>query len=168
MKIIFPKVLACLLLVWGATGCSKDSAEPQEEFFVKAQKDEQPWEKTGEGYFTKATKEFSIYSPDTIPLSVTESFQLRFALPNKQVLSSVQALPANWIVLVGGDGVINSFISTEDTGLPAIQITKLDTVQKIVEGRFEAVLRRKASYTQQTELMKFTNGSFRVRYKELP
>lgn len=113
-------------------------------------------------------REFYVFSPDTIPVTTTEVLQLSFALPKKQVLSSVQALPAEWKLLIGGDGITDSYASTDGTGLPSIQITKLDTVQRIVEGRFEAVLRRKAVYTQQTELMRFTNGSFRVRYKELP
>ena len=52
--------------------------------------------------------------------------------------------------------------------LPTIKITLLDTVQKVVEGRFEAILYRDKHLTQQVEKMQFTEGSFRVRYQEVP
>lgn len=70
--------------------------------------------------------------------------------------------------IIGQDGIINNYQTTDSTGLPSITVTRLDTVQKIVEGRFEATLRRNKHYTKQVQLMRFTEATFRVRYRVYP
>jgi hypothetical protein len=52
--------------------------------------------------------------------------------------------------------------------LPDLEITRLDTVAKVVEGRFQATLVRDKRWTTQTEVMRFTHGSFRVQYTTVP
>jgi len=174
MKFSYLSVLTGLLLAAGVSACTDDEATPQEEFFVKAQKDGQAWNKGGRGVYVtdkgvNVTDEghFLIYSPDTIPYTSAEVVSLRFSLPYGQPLASARPLAAEWKVLVGGDAASNSY-ETDSTSLPRITVTRLDTVQKIVEGRFEAILRRNKHWTNQVEEMRFTQGSFRVRYQEVP
>jgi hypothetical protein len=79
----------------------------------------------------------------------------------------VQALPASWAELIGYDAAGNSYETADAASLPDIEVTRLDTVAKIVEGRFNAILVREKHWTSQTENMNLTNGSFRVQYKEV-
>lgn len=90
------------------------------------------------------------------------------ALPASPQLTPVQALPASWVTLVGGDIISNRYATADTTSLPTLEITRLDTVAKVVEGRFRATLVRDKHLTAQTEVMVFTNGSFRVQYTTVP
>lgn len=62
----------------------------------------------------------------------------------------------------------NRYVTADATGLPVLEITRLDTVAKVVEGRFQANLLREKKWTTQTETMQFTDGSFRVQYTTVP
>lgn len=174
MKFSYLSALTGLLLAAGVSACTDDEAAPQKDFFVSAQKDGQTWNKggngvyvTGKGVFATGKGQFLVYSPDTLPYTSTEVVGLRFSLPYGQSLASARPLAAEWKLLIGGDAVSNSY-ETDSTSLPSITVTRLDTVQKIVEGRFEATLRRNKHYTQEVQLMRFTKGAFRVRYQEVP
>ncbi|HEX8351114.1 MAG TPA: hypothetical protein VF598_14220 [Hymenobacter sp.] len=168
MKRSYLSILTGLLLVVGMAACTNDEVAPQQEFFVSAEKDGQTWDKGGKGIYSKARGEFLVYSPDTLPYTETEVLSLRFFLPRDQSLSAVRALPAEWSVLIGGDVVSNRYQTADSTSLPSLTVTRLDTVQKIVEGRFKATLRRDKHYTQEVQLMHFTKGAFRVHYQEYP
>lgn len=80
----------------------------------------------------------------------------------------MQARPATWVTLVGGDVAVNSYATADAASLPTLEITRLDTVAKVVEGRFNATLMRNKRCTTQTEVMRFTDGSLRVQYTTVP
>lgn len=170
--------ITVLLLTGGAAACTKESAEPQEsvdsqnEFFVKAEKDGGAWTQPGTGTYVKSKREFYV-SGGGENMTYAEYLHLGFSLPSEiklsnKLIAAARPLPAEWLTLIGGDGITNSYATADAQSLPSIQITRLDTVQKIMEGRFEATLLRNKHYTQQMEFMRFTNGSFRVRYQEVP
>ena len=163
----FPYLIGSLLLIGGATACSKTDATPQETFFVQATKGLSVWSAKGTGTFSKARQQFYIFGQigDVVP---TEFLSLAFSLPASPQLAPVQALPAKWVTLVGGDVATNSYSTADAASLPTIEITRLDTVAKVVEGRFTALLVRDKQWTSQTEVMPFTNGSFRVQYITYP
>ena len=166
--------LSGLLLAVSVTACTNNSVAPQElpasqnDFFVLANKDGQRWDKRGTSIYSKDKGEFSVFSPDTIPAARTEQLTLRFFLPKGQPLSSARPSSAKWMEFVGADVVTNEYATADSMNLPTIKITLLDTVQKVVEGRFEATLYRDKHLTQQVEKMQFTEGSFRVHYQEVP
>lgn len=167
MKPLFPSVIASLLLVAGATSCSKTDATPQEPFFVQAQKNLfTSWSGKSSGYFIKSKQQFHIFGL-LGNAAYSESLSLGFSLPASPQLTPVQALPARWAALVGYDGVGNSY-ETDAANLPTIEITRLDTVAKVVEGRFNATLVRDKHWSSQLEKMLFTGGSFRVQYLIYP
>jgi hypothetical protein len=159
-------IATSLLLLAGATSCTKTDATPQSSFFVQATKDLAPWTATGTGTFSKTTQQFYIFGQIGEPVS--EFLSLGFSLPASPQLAPVQALPASWVTLVGGDVAVNSYATADAASLPALEITRLDTVAHIVEGRFNAILVRDKRWTTQTEVMRFTDGSFRVQYTTVP
>jgi hypothetical protein len=160
-------ILASLFLLVGVTSCTKTDATPQPSFFVQATKDLVPWTATGTGTFSKTRQQFYVFGQigDAV---TTEYLSLGFSLPASPQLAPVQALPATWVALVGGDVATNSYATADAASLPTLEITRLDTVAKIVEGRFNASLVRNKQWTTQTEVMRFTNGSFRVQYLTVP
>lgn len=178
MKLTFAQLIAALFLVWSAAACAKESADPQDElspkeFVVKAKRDGADWVQPSSGTYSKSRRTFNVFGADNkMPYGAEEYLRLTFTLPSgetpNQLPAAVQSLSAEWVDLVGGDVRVDSYATANLTGLPTIQITRLDTVQKIVEGRFEATLLRDKHYTQQTELMRFTQGAFRARYQEVP
>jgi hypothetical protein len=166
MKLLF-SIFASLLLLAGATSCSKTDATPQPPFFVHATKDLTPWTATGTGAFSKTTQQFYIFGQIGEPVP-SEYLALGFSLLAPPQLAPVYARPASWVTLVGGDVVVNSYATADAASLPTLEITRLDTVAKIVEGRFQATLVRDKRWTTQTEVKRFTDGSFRVQYTTVP
>lgn len=167
MKPLFSYIIGSLFLLGGATSCTKADAPPQPPFFVQATKDQLPWTATGTGIFSKARQQFYVFG-QIGTATPQEMLTLGFALPASPQLTPVQALPASWVTLVGGDIISNRYATADTTSLPTLEITRLDTVAKVVEGRFRTTLVRDKHLTAQTEVMVFTNGSFRVQYTTVP
>jgi hypothetical protein len=167
MKSPAPSLLASLLLLSGATSCSKTDVTPEETSFVQATKDSSSWSAEGSGSFIKSRKQF--YLSGLIgDAARAESLGLSFTLPAFPQSTPVQAFSANWTSLIGYDGITDSYGTANAASLPILEITRLDTVTKVVEGRFNATLVRDKQWTSQTEVMRFTNGSFRVQYTTVP
>jgi hypothetical protein len=167
MKPLFASLFASLLLLGAATSCSKTDAAPQDTFFVQATKDSSSWSVKGSGSFSKSQQQFYL-SGLVGDAARAESLALNFKLPAFPRPTPVQAFSASWQSLIGYDGVNNSYGTADAASLPTLEITRVDTVAKVVEGRFKALLVRDKHWTSQTEVMHFTNGSFRVQYTTLP
>ena len=167
MKLIFSTLLASLLLLGGATSCSKTDAAPQEASFVKALKGVSSWSAKGSGSFVKSQQQFYL-SGLVGNAARAESLALNFKLPAFPQTAPVQAFSASWTSFIGYDGVTDSYGTADAASVPTLEITRLDTVAKVVEGRFNVLLVRDKYRTSQTEIMRFTNGSFRVQYTTLP
>lgn len=166
MKQAFSYFIGSLLLLGGVTACNNNDSVPHPDPFIRATKDGAPWTATGSGAFSKASKQFSVFG-QTGTAAQSEIFSLVFSLPAAPQLTPVQASRANWISLVGGDVVTNSYAAVA-TNLPALEITRLDTVAKVLEGRFTTTLLREKQWTSQEEFLRFTDGSFRVQYTNVP
>ncbi|PJJ59591.1 hypothetical protein [Hymenobacter chitinivorans] len=160
MKTSLLKLLISPLLLLGAAACEKESAGPEvvPEFYVRAQKNDQAWVVEGTGVYERATKKFYVFGYQSQPEAY---LRLHFDAPTQSPAGPAEA---GWSDLVGGDVLVNSYSSTGVAELPSVEITQLDTVQRIVEGRFQTTLRRDQRWSQQGELLQFRNGSFRVRY----
>jgi len=155
------------LLLAGATACHEVESTPQTDFFVQATRNTAPWTAPGTGTYSQASQQFYIFG-QTGDAAKAEALSLGFALPAAPQLASVQALPAAWRVSVGFDALIDSYATADGTGLPRVEITRLDTVNKLVEGRFEATLVREKQWTSKVETMTLEKGAFRVHYTEVP
>jgi len=162
MKPAFPCFIASLLLLGGATACSKEDAAPQEEFFLRATKNSTPWTATGTGTFNKTSGQLYVFGT-TGEAAQSELLSIGVALPAAPQLAPAQALRTSRVTLVGGDAVTNSYVA-DDAKLPIVEITRLDTVAKVVEGRFTTTLLREKRWTAQEEALRFTDGSFRIHY----
>ncbi|MBC6605922.1 hypothetical protein H8B13_03745 [Hymenobacter sp. BT188] len=168
MKRVLYSVFASLILLGGA--CTPESVEPQPEFFVKANKDGTAWLVPGSGVYNKAQGEFYVFGEQRDG-SVRQAYlRLGFNVPSEQPLPTVaQApslalLPSTLMVVVGGDVLVDGYTADSLSGTQLL-ITRLDTIQKVVEGTFTTSLRRDARWSQQGEIIRFTEGSFRVRYR---
>lgn len=161
MKLAFFYFTGSLLLLGGVTACNKDSA-PHPDFFMQATKDGAPWTAMGTGTLSKASRQLYVFG-QVGNGAQSETLSIGLALPAAPQLVPVQSLRASWVTLVGGDVVTNSY-ATDAATLPAVEITRLDTVAKVVEGRFTATLLREKQWTTQKEVMRFTDGSFRIQY----
>jgi hypothetical protein len=167
MKTARYRVLASLLLFGGLAACKKEDSTPQPDFFMRATKNQTPWTAVGSGTFSRARQQFHVFGRIGEPVAA-EFLSLGFSLPASPQLTPVEALPASWATLVGGDVVTNSYKTADAASLPTLEITRLDTVAHVVEGRFRASLLRDKWWTTQTEVMEFTDGSFRVQYTIVP
>jgi hypothetical protein len=167
MKPLLPFLVASLLLLGGATSCSKTDAAPQETFFVQATKDSSSWSAKGSGSFIKSQQQFYL-SGLVGDAARAESIALNFKLPAFPQPAPVQAFSASWQSLTGYDAANNSYGTADAASVPTLEITRVDTVNKVVEGHFNALLVRDKHWTSQTEVMRLTNGSFRVQYTTLP
>ncbi|WP_139921888.1 hypothetical protein [Hymenobacter sp. DG01] len=167
MKPAFSSIIGSLLLLTAIASCTKEDSPPQPDFFVRATKDRASWTAAGSGTFSKSRKQFYVFG-QVGDAAQAEILNLSFALPAAPQLTPVQALSASWVTVVGGDVISNSYGLTDTPGVPALEITRLDTVSKVVEGRFTATLVRDKHWSAQQETVQFTDGSFRVQYTTAP
>lgn len=166
MKRVFPYTLMSLLVA-GATACHQVDSPPRAGFFVQATRDAAPWLASGTCTHSRAQHQFDLVGQSG-DAAKAEVLSLSFVLPAAPQRAPVQALPAAWRVSVGYDALIDSYATADGEGLPRIEITRLDTVNKVVEGRFEATLAREKQWTAKTETMNLDKGTFRVHYTEVP
>lgn len=160
-------ISSVFLVLGGVTACNSADAPQQAGFFMKATKNGVSWTAPGSGTFSKTSQEFSLIG-QAGDAAKAEVLALGFARPAQAVRSPVRALPAAWRVLLGFDAVTDSYATADSSALPRLEITRLDTVAKIVEGRFEAILVRDKQWQPQGESLRFAEGSFRVQYTNVP
>jgi hypothetical protein len=166
MKFFFSYVLAGLLL-GGAASCNKSTSIPESDLSMQATKDAAPWRAPSTATFSKARKEFYVLG-QAGDAAKAEVLALGFVLPAWPQPAPVQALPATWRVLLGFDALTNSYATADAASLPRLEITRLDTANRVVEGRFQATLLREKQWTSKPEPLALTNGSFRARYTIVP
>lgn len=172
MKRIFYRVVASLLVLGGVGACTQESVQPEPEFFVKANRDGAAWLVPGSGAYDKAQDEFYVIGAQSDGSATQAYLRLGFNVPPEQPLAAVvqtpttlSLIPATWTALLGGDVIVDSYTAVNNSPDTHLQITKIDTIQKVVEGTFDAALRRDARWSQQGEMIRFTEGSFRVHYQ---
>jgi hypothetical protein len=167
MKSAFPYVIGSLLLLGGVVSCTKKDSTPQSDFFLQATKDSTPWTASASGTYSKARKELYVLG-QAGDAAKAEVLSLGCVLPAWPQRTPVQVLPAAWRVLLGYDGLTDSYATAEAASSPRVEITRLDTVNKVVEGRFEATLLRDKQWTSKAETLDLKSGSFRVQYTTVP
>ncbi|UOQ50936.1 hypothetical protein [Hymenobacter cellulosivorans] len=158
---LYPLLMGLLLL--GATACEEESATPetQPEFFVKAQKAGQAWTVPGSGVYVRTTKKFHVYGNQNQANMPEAYLRLDFEAPTQGTTVAAQA---EWLELVGGDVIVDNYSTTGVAEPSSVEVTRLDTVQRVLEGRFQTTLRRDQRWSTRGELLPFSNGSFRIRY----
>jgi hypothetical protein len=167
MKTAFSYATSSLLLLMLVASCHEKDSTPKSDFVVQATKDATPWTAPSTATYSKARKEFSVLG-QAGDAAKAEVLALGFTLPAWPQPTPVQALPASWRVLLGFDALTNSYATADATSLPKVEITHLDTVSKVVEGRFQAILLREKQWTTKSETMTLESGVFRAKYTVLP
>ncbi len=167
MNAFFSYATGSLFLLMLVTSCHEKDSTPKSDFVVQATKDAAPWAAPSTATYSKARKEFSVLG-QAGDAAKAEVLALGFTLPAWPQPAPVQALPASWRVLLGFDALTNSYATADATSLPQVEITRLDTVNKVVEGRFQATLLREKQWTAKPETMTLEHGTFRVKYTVVP
>ena len=156
------------LALTSATACTKEDAEPQAESFFHVTQDGTVWEEKGTAIYDNSFASFSVLSSKATEAGQTQELYLGFIVPNLRTPIAASPISVAWRQLVGGDSETNQFSNAAVPTASTLQITRLDTVRKVIEGRFEATLLRNGRYTQQSESMHLTEGFFRLSYQDAP
>jgi hypothetical protein len=148
------------LLLTSASACTKEEAAPEASFFHVTQEGK-AWESAKTTTY-KAGNTFYLVSHEAQP---TQNLYLGFTVPNLRTpVATLHSLV--WTQYTGQQTVLDQFLNTNVPGSSTLQLTRLDTVQKVIEGRFEATLQRSAVYSSQQERMQLTEGLFRLTYRD--
>jgi hypothetical protein len=166
-RIFYCSFLGSLVLA-SATACTKEKAEPQASSFFRVTQDGTAWEEKGTAIYDKSLASFSVLSSKAAAAGQTQTLYLGFVVPNLRTPVAASPITLEWRQLVGGDSETNQFSNVTVPTASTLQITRLDTVQKVIEGRFDATLLRNTRYTQQAEAMQLSEGSFRISYQDAP
>ncbi|QNE38626.1 hypothetical protein F1C16_03190 [Hymenobacter sp. NBH84] len=173
----FSTYLVVTFLAGILTACEKNSIEPLpeeslSEFYVHAQQNGKNWLERGSAAYHKTQQIFSISAGTPSSTEKYTSLYLQFSMPKERFDALVKSTPAQiqnpealWLQTENEDIVTDSFRS-DSLNVPTIEIIRIDTVEKVVEGRFQATLQRDSHFTKKVELKRFEKGTFRVRYKE--
>jgi hypothetical protein len=167
MNVSFSYATGSLFLLLLMASCHEKDSTPTVDFVVKATKDAAPWAAPSTATYSKARKEFSILG-QAGDAAKAEILTLGFTLPAWPQPTPVQALSASWRVLLGFDALTNSYATADATSLPQVEVTRLDTVNKVVEGRFQAALLREKQWTTKPETLTLEHGTFRAKYTVMP
>jgi hypothetical protein len=166
-RILHYSLLSSLILA-SATACTKEKTEPQAASSFRVTQDGTVWEEKGTAIYDKSLASFSVLSSKATEAGQTQTLYLGFVVPNLRTPVVASPITLEWRQLVGGDSETNQFSNVTVPTASTLQITRLDTVQKVIEGRFEATLLRNRRYTQQAEVMQLSEGSFRISYQDAP
>jgi len=163
MHRFFSYSLFLSVILVGAAACSNEEVAPAAAPFFQVKQDGKAWEPATTITY-RAGNAFYLVNTKAVEANQIQELYLGFMVTNLRT-PSVRLFSAVWTQQVG-KAVNNQFVNVDDPGATGLQITRLDTVQKVLEGRFDATLQRSPVYSAQQERMQLTEGSFRVSYRD--
>ena len=168
MRRLFSSPLFLSVVLASATACTKEEAAPPVDPFFSVTQDGKAWEpatittyKSGNGFYLVSNQAAAAHQTQELYLGFTVR---NLHTPSVRLFSAVWT--PIWTPYAAGNTVRDQFVNTADPTASRLQITRLDTVQKVLEGRFEATLERSRVYAQPKEVLQLTEGSFRVSYRD--
>ncbi|OUJ72145.1 hypothetical protein [Hymenobacter crusticola] len=164
MRRLFSYTLFLSVVLASATACTKEEAAPPAEPFFSVNQDGKAWEPATTTTY-KSGNAFYLVSNKAAEANQRQELYLGFTVTNLRK-PSVRLFSTVWTHYAAGKTVRDQYVNTDDLSASSLQITRLDTVQKVIEGRFDATIQRSTVYSQQKERMQLTEGSFRVSYRD--
>lgn len=164
MRRLFSSSLFLSVVLVSATACTKEEATPQAAPFFSVNQDGKAWEPATVTTY-RSGDFFYLVSNQAAKAEQTQELYLGFTVTNLRT-PSVRLFSTVWTQYAAGKSMRDQFVYTDDISANKLQITRLDTVQKVIEGHFEASLQRSTVYSQQKERMQLSEGSFRVSYRD--
>ncbi|HEY0898193.1 MAG TPA: hypothetical protein VGD90_02620 [Sphingobacteriaceae bacterium] len=161
--------LLFLVLSGTVIGCQKSEMTNTDTYFT-ASKDKDKWQATTvAAHLSSGSNIFTVYGTRRDKKYYQEE-QIRFTFTTGSINESgtVTNFESEFLDIVGGDGISNSFASRAADPGNAVTITRIDTVNHELEGNFELRLKRNPHWTQQTEYLEIRNGKFKVKYTQAP
>lgn len=160
-RVLYYTFLSGLLLT-SASACTKEESAPQTASFFQVTQDGLAWQGEGTATYDQGRHYFTVSGSRAVGAGQTQTVSVGFTVRNFQTPYTITHLGvASMVEHVGG--LSNQFFTNDSPSTPSTQITRLDTAQKIIEGRFDATPQQ--AYTQQPKTMRLTDGTFRIRYQ---
>ncbi len=164
MKNLFWTFAILLTVAVSAYSCKSERVVPERHSaYFKADRDNQAWESSYQSaiYF-REENEFIILAQDTQPLE--EVWSLTFSARSVKASFRTSDFEITYRRFVGGDVITDEYnLDSASTG-NLLEITRYDSVNRIIEGKFNATLQRNARY-QSAGQQVLRNGEFSVRYE---
>ncbi len=153
------------LLVGLLAGCyKKETVEPEPEFYFLADLDHNQFKAASlEATYIKNTNRIYINAGQwDDELQLEKIVRFNFALPtvNNHVSTNFDA-SFEWVV--GGDALSNKFNRVPSSNTDALIISRVDTINNVIEGTLNVNLKRGSHWTTNEEFVFLKNGSFRMQ-----
>lgn len=97
-----------------------------------------------------------------------EQIRLSFTTSASKEAGGVPDFQGQFLDIVGGDAVSNSFAASSTDAGNSLTITKIDTINRVIEGNFELRLKRDPHWTKEQEYLDVKKGGFKVKYRLVP
>jgi len=164
--------LILLFLVFTAvlSGCKKTELPLNKDSHFTAVKDQDQWQAaTVYAHYSTGTETF-VVSGSRPDKKYYQEQQIRLSFKSGAITPSgtVTTFESEFLDIVGGDGISNSFSSSATDPGNALIITTIDTVNHVLEGSFELRLKRNPHWTKEAEYLEFRKGQFKVNYNQAP
>jgi hypothetical protein len=162
-------VLLFLGLLGTLPGCRKMETIDKDSHFI-AVKGRDEWQATTVYAHYSSGSETFVVSGSQRHKKYYQDEQIRFSFKSGAIGSSgtVTSFESEFMDIVGGDGIANSFASSAGDPGNILTITGIDTVNHVLEGKFELRLKRNPHWTREAEYLEFRNGKFKVNYIQAP
>jgi hypothetical protein len=131
--------------------------------YFKADRDNQAWESSYQSavYF-REDDEFVVYAQYNQPQE--ETVNLIFSAQSVKAGFRTSDFEINYRRFVGGDVITDEYNLDSASNGNLLEITRYDSVNRIIKGKFNATLKRNARYSSSGQMV-LQNGEFSVHYE---
>jgi hypothetical protein len=163
------KLFLCILAVISFTSCQKETL-PETEHFLNAQVDNTEWLATSvSAHYSVSGKTFGVSGIRMDPKYYREEWiRLNFSPAEIDQSGNVRNFAAEFWDMVGGDVIAESFSASSAEQGNMLTISRIDPVNRILEGEFVLRLKHDSRETTAGSYLVVQKGKFRVIYTDAP
>jgi hypothetical protein len=164
MKNMFWTFVDLLVVAASAYSCKSERVVPESHSsYFKADRDNQTWEASYQSavYFSEDDR-FVVYAQDKPRLE--ETINLSFSGHSVKAGFRTSDFEIDYRRFVGSDVITDEYNLDSTSSSNSLEITRYDSVNRIIEGKFNATLKRNARYSSAGQMV-LQNGEFSVRYE---
>ncbi len=162
MKHTFRAVATLLTLAALSFSCKREEAPPKHNAFFKFRKNYTDWVAARcFAEYVQSEKRFHIGGlSDKEP---NEGFYFKFSPPQGSDVSRTNDFSVTYTLVVQMDMIFDQYNLDGPNDGSWLEVTRYDTVNRIIEGKFHAILRRDTHYVS-NEKMYLEDGEFSLQY----
>jgi hypothetical protein len=164
MKNLFWTFVALLAVAASAYSCKSERVVPESHSpYFKADKDNQAWEASYQSAVCfREDNKFVVYAQDKQRLE--ETINLSFSAQSVKAGFRMSDFEIDYRRFVGGDVITDEYNLDSTSSGNLLEITRYDSVNRIIAGKFNATLKRNARYSSAGQMV-LQNGEFSVHYE---